>query len=460
MGLSTFSSLNTAARGLEAARQQIAVTAQNTANAGTVGYTRQSVGLSSLPGVQGGGLFPTPAGPGQGVQVTSVERSSSEILNRQVRTAVANSGYQQVVAETFSGIEDVFHEPGDHSVSSAVNAFHAAWQDVAANPQDTGAAAVLLETASSLAGRLRADVGRLEDQRTSTLTALDEDIEQVNALATRLAALNGSIRQATAAGGSANELLDARDQIGEQLAALTGGQLRPAANGTADFLVGGDALVSGETARQLERGADTQTGEPIASWSHRPGSAGVTGGSIAARVAVLSEDGPLARAAREYDALATTLAQTTNALHATALNASGEPGGNFFTFGEGRPAAALTVAVKDPSGVAFADPTVGGLDGSIADRISQLDAEVTAGWTSFVTATGAQSRTALDNLNLTVATEATARASQLSLSSVDRDEEAVNLVTFQHAYQASARVLTAVDELLDVLINRTGLVGR
>ncbi|HEY4616555.1 MAG TPA: flagellar basal body protein, partial [Citricoccus sp.] len=59
MGLSTFSSLNTAARGLEAARQQIAVTAQNTANAGTVGYTRQTVGLSALPGVQGGGLFPT-----------------------------------------------------------------------------------------------------------------------------------------------------------------------------------------------------------------------------------------------------------------------------------------------------------------------------------------------------------------------------------------------------------------
>jgi flagellar hook-associated protein 1 FlgK len=47
-----------------------------------------------------------------------------------------------------------------------------------------------------------------------------------------------------------------------------------------------------------------------------------------------------------------------------------------------------------------------------------------------------------------------------SVSGVSLDEEATDMIRFQHAYQAAARVITAVDEMLDLLINRTGLVGR
>ena len=53
-----------------------------------------------------------------------------------------------------------------------------------------------------------------------------------------------------------------------------------------------------------------------------------------------------------------------------------------------------------------------------------------------------------------------ATALQQSQTGVDLDEETANLLTYQHAYQGAARVLTAIDEMLDVLINRTGLVGR
>jgi len=57
-------------------------------------------------------------------------------------------------------------------------------------------------------------------------------------------------------------------------------------------------------------------------------------------------------------------------------------------------------------------------------------------------------------------TRATAENLQRSNASVDLDEEMTNILAYQRAYQGAARVLTAVDEMLDTLINRTGLVGR
>ena len=81
-------------------------------------------------------------------------------------------------------------------------------------------------------------------------------------------------------------------------------------------------------------------------------------------------------------------------------------------------------------------------------------------WSGIVTGIGVQSRGAQQHEALTTAAQASALTSRASQASVSLDEENVSLLTNQHAYQAAARVMTAVDEALDVLINRTGLVGR
>lgn len=461
MNLSTFSTLHTAARGMEAARQQIAVAGQNTANAGTVGYSRQSVQLSSMPGNVGAGMFPGKAPAGQGVNVVGISRAASELLDRQVHGSVATSGFAQVRAEAYSAIEDVMREPGENSVSSALDDYHAAWQQVANHPGDHAATATLLETSVALASRISSDHAQLAGQWQSQHAALRSDVEQANVLASRLAEINGTIRQTLANGGSANEMMDTRTQMAEQLSALTGGQLRLNPDGTADFLVGGNAMVTGDTHMSLTIEPNQDPGQTVTvSWSHRPGSAGVDAGSIAGRVSVLGPEGPLVEAMGAYDALALDLAEGTNAVHRTGVSADGTAGGDFFSFDPARPAASLAVAVTSSDRVAHGTPGAGALDGTVADQISLRGTEVTRSWSGFVTGTGAASRSALDSLALAAAAEGTARSSQLSLSSVDLDEEAVNLVTFQHAFQASARVLTTVDEMLETLINRTGLVGR
>jgi flagellar hook-associated protein 1 FlgK len=103
------------------------------------------------------------------------------------------------------------------------------------------------------------------------------------------------------------------------------------------------------------------------------------------------------------------------------------------------------------------------LDASIADKISQLGTGAGSPdkvWSGIVANIGVQSRGAQQHEDLTAAAQASAQTSRASQASVSLDEENVSLLTNQHAYQAAARVMTAVDEALDVLINHTGLVGR
>jgi flagellar hook-associated protein 1 FlgK len=130
----------------------------------------------------------------------------------------------------------------------------------------------------------------------------------------------------------------------------------------------------------------------------------------------------------------------------------------------GIPAAlGLSVAITDPKDVAAADPANGALDGSWADTIAQL-ATAPGGpdqvWRDFAVDLGVRTRAATQRATVLEAARATAENLQLSSASVDLDEESINMLAYQRAYEGAARVLTAVDEMLDVLINRTGLVGR
>jgi flagellar hook-associated protein 1 FlgK len=123
----------------------------------------------------------------------------------------------------------------------------------------------------------------------------------------------------------------------------------------------------------------------------------------------------------------------------------------------------LRVVPTGVDGIATAAPGSGALDGTIADRISQLGSGTgspDAGWAGFVTGIGVTAGAEYDRATLAELRLDSAVARQQSQASVDLDEENMNLVLAQTAYQGAARVFTAIDEMLDTLINRTGTVGR
>ncbi|QYI97861.1 flagellar hook-associated protein FlgK [Curtobacterium flaccumfaciens pv. flaccumfaciens] len=473
--VSTFGSLATAYSGLAAARAGIDVTGQNIANAGTAGYTRQRVTQNSIPATQTGFMRGTAALAGQGVSVDGIARLASLTLDAGVRVAAGSSAYADARATALSALETGLHEPGKDGLSAKLDAFWSSWSELASHPDDPGAASAVLGAAGTVVSALAAGSKAVDAQWSSVRGTLTGQVAQLNGAAEQVADLNGRIRTALASGGTANELLDQRDQLTQQIATLAGGTTRTNADGTVDVLLGGNPLVQGTDARSVALGGGERLADGTAvtlTWTTgTAGAVGLSGGSIGGALAVLAPasgtgtgtGGALAEASASYDAVATRLATTVNALHAAGTTPSGATGAPFFSLATGVPAAqALGVVPTDAGGLATRN-AAGELDDSFADALARLGASSDGAdqvWATFVAGVGTASRSATSESTMTGLALTNARTQQQSSAGVDLDEENVNLLSYQHAYQGAARVLTAVDEMLDTIINRVGLVGR
>ena len=470
--VSTFGSLATAYSGLTAARAGIDVTGQNIANAGTTGYTRQRVTQSSVPAVQTGFMRGTAALAGQGVSVDGIARLGSLTLDAGLRTATGASAWAQTRGTALSTLEGGLQEPGKNGLATKLDTFWSSWGDLAAHPDDPGAASTVIAAATTVATTLASGSKAIDAQWTTTRSTAATQVDQLNDAAAQVADLNGRIRSTLAGGGSANELLDQRDQLTQQIAGLAGGTVRTNTDGTVDVLLGGNPLVQGDTVRTvaLDGGARLGDGQPVTlRWtSGSAGTVALDGGSIGGAMTLLAPasggtGGALAEASAAYDRVATQLATTVNTAHAKGSTPSGATGAPFFALAAGTPAAqGLSVVPTDGSGLATRN-AAGQLDDSFADALARLGTAAGGAdstWATFVAGVGSASRTAASESTLTGLALTSARTQQQSGAGVDLDEENVALLGYQHAYQGAARVLTAVDEMLDTLINRVGLVGR
>lgn len=473
--MSTFGALNTAFTGLTAARTAMDTAGQNIANAGTAGYTRQRMETSSTGAPANVGLAAStrPAG-GQGVSVDSISRLGDLMADNRVRSTAAEAGYAGVRADALSGIEANLKEPGTDNISSGLHTFWANWSDVANEPNTEAPANVLLQNANVLAGKIATGYQAMDDQWTTTRASVDTMAADLNATAKQVAVLNGQIRSTIAAGGNANELIDQRAKLATDIAALAGGSIRDKADGTIDVVVGGNALVSGTTTRDVAvtgagRMSDAAASPVSVVWADQPGQAiNPGGGKLAGAVSVLAaanggQGGAIAEAAESFNALAQNLAGAVNAVHQGGTTPSGAAGGEFFHITAGVPAAlGLTVVPQGKDDLATGTAGAGAYDGSNADRIAALATSTTGPdktWSDIVTTTAVSAKTALLHGDLAETASAAALNAQASTSGVDLDEENVNILAAQRNYQAAARVMSAIDQTLDTLINHTGIVG-
>ncbi|HEY0249481.1 MAG TPA: flagellar hook-associated protein FlgK [Gryllotalpicola sp.] len=473
---STFSGLETAYSGLTAARDALNVTGQNMTNAGTPGYTRQRLEQSSAVGAATATHFASPqARPGQGVQLLGISRITDELANARLRSAQGQSGFTGLRANALQTLEDGLGEPGSTGLGAQLQAFWSSWQDLSNNPGQNATGAVVLSDAQGLVAQLSSGYRAVASQWSGLRTQIAGLADQVNQAADQIAALNGSIQQALASGASANELMDQRDQLTSTVAQLVGGRVSQKADGTVDVFVAGNVLVTGQSSNHLQvTGASALEGaasDPVQlEWQNHPGQAiDVDGGQIAASLTLLApaaadgSGGVLAQSAEAYNQLATALASQVNAVHETAATTDGRTGLDFFALAAGVPAAlGLSVVPTTRDDIAVAAPGAGPLDGSKADEISQLgaaDGSPDALWAALVSSVGTASQSAQQQDALAGASLQSATTAQQSVSSVDTDQENLDMVTEQSAYQSAARVMTTVDQLLDTLINHTGLVG-
>lgn len=472
--MSTFGGLNIAYTGLNAARLALEVTGQNVANANTEGYTRQRV--TQAPLTQSAlATWATQSGVGDGVSVTGVARVSDSVVDARVNSTAASAAYWSTAADAASSVETATGEPGTTGLSSVLNKFWAAWQTMANNVGTSaaaGATTALLSQGALVATTVAAGYQSAADAWSDARNALASKVSTINDASAKIADLNTQIRSLTASGGNVNGLLDQRDAAVTTLAQLTGASTRSNADGTIDVIVGGNTLVSGVTSRSVAIGG-TPTFPPTASdpvrlrWADTGTTVSLDGGEAAARLAALQPSngsgtgGVFAESAAAYDAVAKAVADQVNAITATGTSSTGVTGTtaaplNFFSYST-TGSAALTLAVVPTSaaGVATADGTKGSYDSSIADRVSQIGGSATAPdttWASYVAKIGSQSATAAARATSATTAATAATTAQTSVGGVDLDEETSNLVIYQHAYQASARVISTINDVLNTLM--------
>lgn len=465
--MSTFSGVGTAASALAAARRGMDLAGQNVANQLTPGYTRQRLETSAIGGV----ATPGRASVGQGVSVDGIARLGDAVLDARVRDTLAASGYWSTRASATAAAEAALAEPTKNGIADQLSQLWTAWQDLSNAPDSTAAAAAVLTRGETIAARIGDGYRAVAQQWASTRSSADRVVDQINAAATEIAELNGTIRQATASGAPVNELVDRRNLLAQTVSRLAGAVGTVEADGTMTLRVDGNALVSGSQARALEVTGPSAIGtdEPVTvAWRPAGGPpVGVASGELAGALSLLAPadaGGPLAGLAESYNALATSLADTVNAQHRAGATAAGAAGGDFFARAAGVPAAlGLSVVPTSRDELAIGAPGAGALDGSNADALSGIGKRSDgpdALWRDVVSRLAVATAAEAGRAARAETTAVAAVAAQQSVAGVDNDEETMSLLTYQTAYQAAARVLTAVDEALDVLINRTGLVGR
>jgi flagellar hook-associated protein 1 len=460
--MSMLAGLNTALTALQAHRSGLDVAGQNIANANTEGYSRQRVDLRANGGPPVPGIFSTWQGAGAGVSVTDVVRLRDAFLEGRARAEHSQDAYLSTVNQAYTSIETVLAEPSDTAVAAQLSDFWAGWHDIANNPGDWAARVQVLQRGSLVADGLRTAHDAYSSVWNGTRASLDALVVEVNGAAAAVADLNETIRRAQGTGPPANELIDQRDVQVMRLAELVGATAIAREDGTVDVHVNGSTLVAGSSNRSLAvtgaRGLVEQGTDPVTlRWSDNTSSV-VPGGQVAGNLDIVTVILPGQVAA--LDQVASRLADTVNTAHRAGYGLDGATNRPFFT---GMTAATISVAVSNPDQVAASGSAGGGLGGSNADALAGLadrsDGADTA-YRDMTVGLGLAAQTAARRADIQSRVTTEVDSARDAGSGVNLDEEMTSMLAYQRAYEAAARLLTTIDGVLDVLINRTGLVGR
>lgn len=459
---STFSGLSTALTSLYAQRRGLDVTGQNIANANTDGYSRQRVNLESLGAPAVPALWSTYDGAGSGVSVTDVQRLRDAFLENRGRIEQQKLSRFTGQQETLAGVERSFQEPGATGLQSQLADLWSAWHDVSNQPSSLAARSQLLGRTATLADSIRASYSTLDAQWTGSREQLNVTVSSVNATAQNIAELNEAIQRSVRAGIPANELADKRDLLVMEVANQVGATARASTDGMVDVYVGGTALVRGINSEALAVTGSTtmegfrSTGVPATVVWATSGDPAPVGGRAGALVDALGTT--ITGYVDKLDSVTANLVSSVNAAHAAGYDLDGNPGTNMFA--TTATAKDITSLITNPRLVAASSEPGATLDGSNAQQIAEIQRQSGGPdneYRQMIVELGNAAQTANRRLEIQSNVTLQVNAAREAQSGVNIDEEMINLLSFQRAYEAAARVISAIDDTLDTLINRTGL---
>lgn len=452
-------------RALLSQQYSLNITGHNIANVNTPGFTRQqSLMASTIPLTSAQGSF------GTGVEVTGIRRLRSIFMDTQYREESQTLGKWQSLSQGWGQIERIYTEPSDTGFGDVMDNFWNSWQDLAASPESEAARVAVKEQTNLMIDALHQFSDQLRDFQESVDSDIKKSVEYINNIGQQIGSLNDSIATAELTGHAANDLRDRRDYLVDELSQYVNTQAIEQDNGTYRVLIGSMALVDGNQVTTLKT-ASTEEGAYIVSNIKFSGSSAtpeITNGQLAGLLQMRDEVIPDRQ--KELDDMAMGLVRKVNEYHRQGYGADGETGRNFFD-----PSTTGAADIRLDDSIQGNDSYIAAsLNGEIGDnsnalQIASLRNELvmenegaTFGdyYGGVIGKIGVKTR---ESNNISTNQESLVfhiENSRQAIEGVSLDEEMTNMIKYEHAYEAAARVITAMDEALNTVINGMGLVGR
>jgi len=440
---------------LQAGLRGLSATSNNIANVNTPGYSRQRPDLEETPPIQIGGL-----NFGTGVELKQVVSLRDSILDLRVNQETQQQGRLEGFLGPAQQIQSFFNETTGTGLQANLTAFFNSLSQLSTSPSDLNVRQSVLTAAQNLSTSFNQAATNLSRLQTSVNLNVTQSVSQINTLTAQIATANAQVSAAQSANRNPGPFVDQRQQLLNQLSNLVDISEINAGNGNLTITTSNGApLVVGGQSFQLSTQTDASTGlQDIISQGTNITSQ-ITGGQLAGQLQIRDQEIPAIQ--NSLDTLAFNLSSAVNTQHKLGFDLNGNAGGNLFTplASASGAASQISVAITNPSLVAAsADGTPG----------NNANANALLGLQNQAIASGQTPLNFYGNLVFKIGNDVgTAQAGQSAgsqvlsqlqnlqggVSNVDLNEESANLIRFQNAYQASARVVSVINSLLDATIN-------
>ncbi|MFC4557526.1 flagellar hook-associated protein FlgK [Virgibacillus kekensis] len=506
--MSTFRGLEMAKQALFAQQSALYTTGHNISNANTEGYTRQRVNFETTS------PFPAasrnrPEIPGQmgtGVKAGSVQRIRDQFLDYQFRTENSKSGYWSTKADALSRMEGLLNEPSENGLNKTMDRFWQSLQDLSVNPENSGARSVVAQRGLAVAETFNYLSDSLGGIRTDLKNQIDVTVGNANSILEQVNAINKQIGNIEPHGMLPNDLYDERDRLIDELSNIVNievsysksGQSSPEiADGLASIKLvdqNGKGLVppavlvdaTNEKVNKLTVNYSDAEGElgavkdiSVNGTSYQPNEFTSIGSLTGFIESYGYLDGTTVKGSftdmlGNLDSMAAAFAKEFNNVHNSGFDLNGDQGiPDFFQQATGTGAAGAIIVneeiLDDPDLIAASNGGGSGNGANASDLADVFDKPLTdlgtntsvkSFYESVIGNMGVNAQQANRMVENTTILRSQVEEQRMSVSSVSLDEEMSNMIKFQHAYNAAARSMTAVDEMIDRIINNMGIVGR
>jgi flagellar hook-associated protein 1 FlgK len=445
---------------LSTTEKNLEVTAHNIANANTEGYSRQRIiQEASTPLNDANGNY------GSGVSIVRLERMRDLRLDTEFRNLNSNTGYWESMSSNLQELEKSVVETSEYGIGTMINNFFNKWEALANNPYSEVHRIDVIDATTQMTESFKGLNMAIEDTRDNLKFSLKDTANRINEISDELASLSNQISQNKINNKPANDYLDKFDLLIDELSQYGNVQVHERENGTMSVYFGTDELVRNDVSNKLiyteSTNLESNEEEAYLIWDNTKSKiSGLTSGSLKSMYDL--RDTVLPEYKTKLDDLAVQIAEKVNEIHIKGYDMT-EPAasGRYFFNAEVTGVENFELSneiLSDPANIAVSGSGQIG-DNQIALQITDLKYEnvfdgktITEAFADYVYEIGRDVKTAGQNAERTSMLSSQTDNFRESVKGVSMNEETANLMKFQQAYQAAAKIITIADDIMTTII--------